>query len=94
MMEEFTLSWAAAAMRATVAGSAACDQAIHSICTDSRQAGPGALFFALKGDNTDGHAYVPQALSMGAIAVVAKRRAAGSGTGIETETAPLIAHPR
>lgn len=40
------------------------------ICTDSRQLLPGQLFFALHGDNFDGHAFVSGALEKGAIAAV------------------------
>ena len=43
---------------------------ITSVCIDSRQATPGSLFFALKGENSDGHAYIAQALRAGAVAVV------------------------
>ncbi len=46
------------------------DLQITDVCFDSRRAKPGALFFALKGENTDGHRFVPQALAAGAIAIV------------------------
>lgn len=35
-------------------------------CTDSRMAGPGSIFFALKGEQTDGHLFVPAAAGNGA----------------------------
>ena len=35
-------------------------------CTDSRMAGPGSIFFALKGEQTDGHLFVPSAADKGA----------------------------
>ena len=35
-------------------------------CTDSRMAGPGSIFFALKGEQTDGHLFVPAAAGQGA----------------------------
>jgi UDP-N-acetylmuramoyl-tripeptide--D-alanyl-D-alanine ligase len=41
-----------------------------SVCTDSRAAGPGRLFVALKGDVHDGHAFVGAALAAGAAALV------------------------
>lgn len=34
-----------------------------AICTDTRQIAPGAIFFALKGDNFDGNKYAKQALN-------------------------------
>ncbi|MCR5423295.1 MAG: UDP-N-acetylmuramoyl-tripeptide--D-alanyl-D-alanine ligase [Bacteroidales bacterium] len=42
----------------------------HVVTTDSRQVTPGCIFFALKGDNFDGNAFVPQALAQGAAACV------------------------
>ena len=43
---------------------------ITAICSDSRKVTPGSLFFAVKGCENDGHAYIPQALEKGAAAVV------------------------
>jgi UDP-N-acetylmuramoyl-tripeptide--D-alanyl-D-alanine ligase len=40
---------------------------------DSRTVRPGELFFAVKGDRLDGHDFVEQALSRGAIAAVVRR---------------------
>lgn len=37
---------------------------------DSRLVKPGMLFVALKGENGDGHAYIPQALAKGAAGIV------------------------
>ncbi len=43
---------------------------------DSRAVGPGDLFFAVKGERLDGHDFVEQALSKGAVgAVIAKEQA-------------------
>ncbi len=46
---------------------------INSIETDSRKITAGSLFFALKGENFDGHDYVTQAFSAGASAAVISR---------------------
>jgi len=46
------------------------DPQISALCHDSRQVGPGALFFALKGAVTDGHRFIPAAVEKGAAAVV------------------------
>jgi UDP-N-acetylmuramoyl-L-alanyl-D-glutamate--2,6-diaminopimelate ligase len=54
-------------------GQAALDQVITGLCFDSRQAGPGQLFVAIKGVQTDGHAYLPQVLSAGTTAVVLEK---------------------
>lgn len=43
----------------------------HTICTDSRLARPGAIFFALKGDNFNGNKFALQAIEKGcALAIV------------------------
>ncbi|MGE0480713.1 MAG: UDP-N-acetylmuramoyl-tripeptide--D-alanyl-D-alanine ligase [Phycisphaerae bacterium] len=43
---------------------------VGGVSTDSRTAGPGDLFFALRGPNFDGHMYVADALRRGACAAV------------------------
>ena len=43
---------------------------ITDVCYDSRKVGPGALFVAVRGYETDGHKYIPSALERGAAAVV------------------------
>lgn len=40
---------------------------------DSRRVNPGAVFFAIDGARLDGHAFIPEALSRGAIAIVSER---------------------
>lgn len=49
----------------------AVDPEITGITADSRRVKPGYLFCALPGTRTDGRAFVPQALSQGAAAVLA-----------------------
>jgi UDP-N-acetylmuramoyl-tripeptide--D-alanyl-D-alanine ligase len=44
-----------------------------SVVIDSREAGPGALFAALPGANTDGHDFAAAAVAAGAVAVLASR---------------------
>jgi UDP-N-acetylmuramoyl-L-alanyl-D-glutamate--2,6-diaminopimelate ligase len=46
---------------------------IEAIEYDSRRAGPGALFVALRGQATDGHRFVGAALAAGACAAVVER---------------------
>jgi len=46
------------------------DRTIDNLQTDSRLAGPGTLFIALKGAHTDGHQYIPAVIAAGAIAIV------------------------
>jgi UDP-N-acetylmuramoyl-L-alanyl-D-glutamate--2,6-diaminopimelate ligase len=49
------------------------DADITDLCHDSRQVRPGALFFALRGEQADGHQFIPQALERGAAAIVMER---------------------
>ena len=42
---------------------------IHTVTTDSRQAGKGVLFIPLKGEKVDGHDFIMSALDMGAVSV-------------------------
>jgi UDP-N-acetylmuramoyl-tripeptide--D-alanyl-D-alanine ligase len=45
----------------------------ETVCTDSRKAKPGDLFFAIKGENFDGHAFVAEVAVKGVAAVVVNR---------------------
>lgn len=75
-MEPFTFAWAAEAMGAQALGSA--DALITGICTDSRKGAEGALFFALPGENADGHRFVPQAFAAGAVGAVVSQPMEGA----------------
>lgn len=55
------------------------DPLLRSVVTDSRQASPGALFFALRGSRADGHAHVRDALDRGAAAAVVRSAEAVPG---------------
>jgi UDP-N-acetylmuramoyl-tripeptide--D-alanyl-D-alanine ligase len=48
-------------------------QPINHVAIDSRQAQPGDLFVALKGERADGHDFVPEAFSRGAVAALIER---------------------
>ena len=49
------------------------DATATAVVTDSREAGPGSLFFALRGERRDGHDFVADALSRGAAGAVVHR---------------------
>lgn len=49
------------------------DQPIGSVSADSRQIQPGSLFCAIKGEQFDGHDFIPAALAAGATAVMLER---------------------
>ncbi len=46
---------------------------VRSVCTDSREAEPGVLFCAIKGEKTDGHDYIPDAVRAGAACILCSR---------------------
>lgn len=48
-------------------------QPIRRVVIDSREAGPGDLFVAFVGENTDGHNYVVEAFKRGAVAALVER---------------------
>ncbi len=48
-------------------------QPVPATVIDSREAEPGALFVALKGEHRDGHDYVADAFSRGAVAAIVER---------------------
>lgn len=60
---------------------------IAALCSDSRKAEAGALFFAVPGTNADGLGFAPDAIARGAIAVVAQR------AGDTAPGAPVIVTP-
>jgi UDP-N-acetylmuramoyl-tripeptide--D-alanyl-D-alanine ligase len=81
----WTLPALTAAMGARSAGAPAAQATGISI--DSRTLQPGELFFAIKGDVHDGHAFVPAALKAGAAAAVVSQEHAAEFEG------PLLAVP-
>lgn len=52
---------------------------VSGVSTDSRTVKPGDVFFALSGENFDGHSFVPSAVTAGAQAVVVSKLPAESG---------------
>jgi UDP-N-acetylmuramoyl-tripeptide--D-alanyl-D-alanine ligase len=53
---------------------------LERLVTDSRQAGPGALFVALAGETADGHDFIPAAAGAGASALLAESLPEGTDT--------------
>lgn len=68
-MRPLTLEEMVIAIEGRVFGTIA-SPTVTSVSTDSRDAKPGSLFFAIKGENHDGHAYVADVLDRGASAAV------------------------
>jgi len=61
------------------------DAVVAGVSTDSRTVAPGELFVALRGPRYDGHAFVGQALSRGAAAVMVERNVRGAPARIVVE---------
>ena len=57
------------------------DVDITGLTADSRVAGPGKLFAALRGETSDGHDYIPQALQNGAAVILAETDVPGDFRG-------------
>lgn len=67
---EFSLSEIASATAGSLVGADAPSDRPMRIVTDSREAAPGTVFWALHGNSHDGHAYVDSAIASGATACV------------------------
>ncbi|WP_126172035.1 UDP-N-acetylmuramoyl-tripeptide--D-alanyl-D-alanine ligase [Altericroceibacterium xinjiangense] len=65
--------WDAEAIAAATGGTASCDFEVSGVEIDSRDVRFGELFFALKGEKSDGHAYLDKAFAKGAAAAVVDR---------------------
>lgn len=69
------------------------DQPITATVIDSRRARPGALFVALEGERADGHDYVGDAFSRGAVAAIVERDVEAEGLVLDltdqTRTLPV-----
>lgn len=62
--------WTSSAIAAAVNGKASTDFEVGGVAFDSREIGPGDLFFALKGEQSDGHLYVDDVYAAGAAGAV------------------------
>lgn len=82
-MIDMRLSDAARAMHATLHGQ---DAQFSGCSTDSRTLSSGALFFALRGEQFDGHGFIADAVRRGARGAVVEREVADPGL-------PLLAVP-
>ncbi len=67
-----TLKQAAEVTRARVFGRLL-EERVTAIAYDSRRAVPGSLFVAIRGFQRDGHAFIPEALARGAVAIVSEQ---------------------
>lgn len=69
--------WTCGEARQATGGTATGDWAASGVSIDSRSVRTGDLFIAIKGETLDGHAFVKDALSKGAVAAVVSQRVEG-----------------
>jgi UDP-N-acetylmuramoyl-tripeptide--D-alanyl-D-alanine ligase len=65
--------WTSAEIATATNGTASTDFAVTGVACDSREVGPGDLFVALKGESSDGHRFVPQAIVQGMAGAIASQ---------------------
>ena len=80
-MKKLTLKEIAAA----VGGICTDDAEVNGICIDSRLAGDGLLYIAIKGENFDGHSFTKSALENGAVAAMISHEVDCDGKFIRVE---------
>ena len=64
---------------------------VRGICTDSREANPDEVFFAIRGERFDGHDFITSAAKQGCISAVVNRDASVSDEIIQKFPAGIIA---
>ena len=72
-MEERSLKFVAAACDAEIRRGSP-EAVVKNVCTDSRRAKSGDLFFAIKGENFDGHEFIDDVAGKKVVAVVLKHQ--------------------
>ena len=75
MIVQLSKQWTVGALAETVNGELYGDPAAiaSALTTDSREVTDGAIFVAIRGENSDGHTYIAKAASMGAACILCDR---------------------
>lgn len=81
--------WDAVSIARAVNGTANAEFTVTGVEIDSRDVQPGDLFFALKGESTDGHRFVEMAFAKGAAAAVVDRPIEGPHILVKDTTEAL-----
>lgn len=81
--------WTSDEIAAATAGKASGEFSCGGVAFDSREIGAGDLFFALKGEASDGHLYLDQAFQNGAAAAVVSQPVDGPHILVPDTTAAL-----
>ncbi len=77
------MKWDLGEVAAATFGQATGTASIDRVITDSRAAGPGALFVALRGEQRDGHEFAGAASADGAAVIVERGRLPEAAAGVE-----------
>ena len=51
------------------------DEEARDVTHDSRACAPGSVFVAIRGEKTDAHRFIPQAVESGAVAIISEQPA-------------------
>ncbi|MBB5686081.1 UDP-N-acetylmuramoyl-tripeptide--D-alanyl-D-alanine ligase [Sphingobium boeckii] len=62
--------WTSQQLAEATGGTASAPFEVNGVAFDSREIGPGDLFLALKGEETDGHLFIEKAFGLGAAGVI------------------------
>lgn len=81
-MLNFTVKDALTACGGELHGEAELSAALGEVIIDSRAVKPGDMFVAYRGENTDGHKYIPTALDKGAVCCLAEYVPEGEARGV------------
>lgn len=81
--------WTSSAIAAAVEGKASEDFTVSGVAFDSREIGPGDLFFALKGEQSDGHKFVKDTYKAGGVAAVVSEPVDGPHILVDDTTKAL-----
>ena len=83
--------WTSSEIAAATGGQASTDFVVNGLTFDSREVGPGDLFLALRGEHDDGHHFVDQAFSAGAVGALVDTPIAGPHVLVDDTMAALEA---
>ncbi len=81
--------WTSSAIAQAVQGKASEDFNVNGVAFDSREIGPGDLFFALKGEQSDGHLYVDNIYAAGGAGAVVSQPVDGPHVLVSDTTEAL-----
>jgi UDP-N-acetylmuramoyl-tripeptide--D-alanyl-D-alanine ligase len=62
--------WTSQELAQATSGQAKSDFGVSNVVIDSRAVKPGDLFVAIRGENNDGHSYIPQVVAAGASGII------------------------